>query len=566
MQLIRRVRIQGMRSIEDQTLDEWGHLTSVVGKNSSGKSNALRALNLFFNGSIDSNKLLVFARDHFDRVPRSKKKKRIVIEVEFSLPSNFRVRKELAGIQALGKSFWIARSWELDRLRNPLEKIWVASTDGTRVADSEDLARQFLSLISYRYIPNRSIPSAILRDESQEIANSIFMRMRGDAHASALMGGLVTAAEGMLQSASDSLQVVGAPIKSPRVSTPSTLGEMLKMTGFVAEGLHGGSVQDEEWGSGHQAFFLYQVLYSLDTNYGRFFGWRQATIWGVEEPESALHRDLESRLALQLRTWSHREEAKLQIIQTTHSATFAMASDVGYWTELENGATKLTPMPIPSLSRAAELEGISHWVHPVLSFSWNPVVLVEGHVDSEALSHAASIAGLEHLRFLTIPKFDVDENAQGKNALIDYAKRYSKLIQNRPPDAPLILLFDWEVSDQDIKKAQAAYGSNSDVYVQRMNSQHCGQLLGQDFRGIERFYPSDLVKAAHDAGEITLGIRAGEPYSVSPTQLKRAKQQLLNRLKTERSQTKLEPLIRILKDLEAAVVQGNAAQRRLPGV
>jgi hypothetical protein len=53
-----------------------------------------------------------------------------------------------------------------------------------------------------------------------------------------------------------------------------------------------------------------------------------------------------------------------------------MASDIGYWTDLNNGARELMQMPIQKLTREAESKGVSGWVHPILSFPWNPIVLV----------------------------------------------------------------------------------------------------------------------------------------------------------------------------------------------
>src|SRR3546814_19137471 len=48
---------------------------------------------------------------------------------------------------------------------------------------SSDLASDFLSLIIFRYIPNRTVPSEILRDESQAIAAVIFKRLRESTQA-----------------------------------------------------------------------------------------------------------------------------------------------------------------------------------------------------------------------------------------------------------------------------------------------------------------------------------------------------------------------------------------------
>lgn len=566
MRLIRKVRIQGVRSIENQLLDRVGDLSVFVGKNSSGKSNVLRALNLFFNGEIEPGRPMVFTRDNFERIPRNKKKKAIEITVDFELPSSFHLRKEFSKFKSYGGSFSITRRWELSQTRTSSYDTMQVEKDGDVLPDSGSSAKQFLDLISYRYIPNRSNPAAVLEKESQELASSIFLRMKGNTHAAELLSQLNAATKRLLQNASDSLESSGSPLGTPTLATPTSIGEMLRMTGFIATGSHGGDVRDEDWGAGHQAFFLYQVLHSLDTNYARFFGWRQATIWGVEEPESALHRDLETRLAGQLRTWSCDEASRLQILQTTHSAIFTMASDVGYWTELENGATKLLPMEIQALARAAEVRGVAEWSHPILSFPWNPVVLVEGSIDAEALTHVASVVAMGHLRFFTVPNLDETEEYRGKDGIIGYLKRNTSLIKNRLPEAPLIVLLDWETSDQDMKKARNAYGENAERYVLRMNPDYCDKKLGKDFRGIERFYPPEIIENAHTAGEMIVGMKSDKPYSVSKSQLSAAKRRLLARLTSEKDRKKLQPLLSVLIEIERVTKGDSGIQISLPGM
>lgn len=558
------MRIHGLRSIEDQSIQDTSNLTSFVGKNSSGKSNVLRAMNLFFNHEIEPNKALNFARDHFERVPRKRQKKRIRISVDFELPPTFHLRKEFSSLTKFGGEFTITREWELDQLRNPVDGIYIEK-NGTQVKNTSDAARQFLGLILFRYIPNRSIPADILKEESQEIANSIFVRMKGDTHGAALLEQLEAAAGRMLEQASTSLQRSGAPLEKVSVSTPASIGEMLSMTGFRAKGTHGGIVQDEDWGTGHQAFFLYQVLYALDTNYARFFGWRQATIWGVEEPESALHRDLETRLAGLLRDWSSDNASRLQVFQTTHSPVFTMASDAGYWTESVSGATELKQMSITQLTKAAEEEGVSGWMHPALAFPWNPVVLVEGNIDVEALTHAARVAGLDHLRFLSLPSLDANESS-GKDALNTYIKRNASLIANRQKHAPMLVMFDWEVSDQEVKKTRAVYGAFSDRLVMKMRDEHCDFMMGKDFSGIERFYPPQIIDEASVADEIMIAKATGKPFSVATSQLKPAKGKLLSRLLQVHDKTKLRPLIEVVKDIDNAIRAVATSQPILTGL
>src|SRR3546814_10257053 len=78
MKLISSIRIQGFRSIADESLDQLDGHTVFIGKNSSGKSNVLRALNLFFNGETSPGLPVDFDVDLHFRPSRRQKK---IIEV-----------------------------------------------------------------------------------------------------------------------------------------------------------------------------------------------------------------------------------------------------------------------------------------------------------------------------------------------------------------------------------------------------------------------------------------------------------------------------------------------------
>jgi predicted ATPase len=561
LQLIRRLSIAGFRSIRSQSLDQCGSFTSLIGKNSSGKSNLLRALNLFFTHEPDTGVALQFQRDYHDR--RDSKKKRLSVAVEFTLPANFKFRRELSHLRSFGTTFTITRVWELDQQRVPHDRFEV-HTEGRPLVNADTAARQFLNLIAYRYVPNRTVPSSILRNESQALADSLLQRIKGKGSVDELLKDLYEAASRFLKTADQSIQASGAPLREAALATAESLGAMLRMTGFQATGEHGGIVQDENWGAGHQAFFLYLVLYALDTNYGRFFGWRQATVWGIEEPESGLHRDLETRLAGKFRDWSRDSSAKLQIFQTTHSPVFNMAADVGYWTDLHDGATMFTGMTIPELTRAAEQREVVGWIHPILSYPWNPIVLVEGDVDAQVLQHTADVGGYDHLRILSLPALERSRGRGGKDAVVSFLKRSGSLIQNRPREAPFIVLFDWDVADEDIRQARRYYGSGADVHVLRMSERHCSALLGPTFKGIERFYPAKLIVEAADAGELAIGERRDGVLTVAAAELNQAKQRLAGRLRVVTERDELTGLMNVLRDVDAAANAYRRTQYAFP--
>jgi hypothetical protein len=66
----------------------------IFGRNDSGKSNVIRALNLFFNGEIEPGRELDFGIDFSDirrEEARSVKGRQFIsIRVDFGVPSNYR--------------------------------------------------------------------------------------------------------------------------------------------------------------------------------------------------------------------------------------------------------------------------------------------------------------------------------------------------------------------------------------------------------------------------------------------------------------------------------------------
>ncbi|MFI5168344.1 MAG: ATP-dependent endonuclease [Thermoanaerobaculales bacterium] len=549
------MKIEGFRSIEDVELDGIGPLTCLVGRNSSGKSNVLRALNLFFNAQTELDRAIDFSRDHYAGKRRHRRKKSIAIEVKFRLPSNLNMPSAAAQAKkALGREFSIRRSWVLDVRRRPFDTFKVLR-DGEIVKDGAEHAQQFLNLMTYRYLRNRTIPATLLREESQNIARSVTKRARGNQSAEALLTALGDAGGRFLANAARALQESKAPLNAPTISTPGTLGELLTVTGFEAVGAHGAAVRDEDWGAGHQALFLAQLLYAVDTDYSSSFGWKQATIWGVEEPESGLHRDLESLVAGEFRKWTRASRAKLQLLMTTHSPTFVMAADAGFWVEFLGDRTEATAMPIPELVRDADTKGVVGWIQPVLAYPHNPLVLVEGGADATALTHVARLRGPTNLRFLSLPALDPSQRGGGKDSIVTYLKLHSSLLPNRPTESPLVVLFDWDVPPNQLNQAKKAYGVGGDTQVLRMDQSHCDSKLGREFKGIERFYPIRLFSDGASAGEFAIASRSDGSLSISDVELERAKPRLLSRLLSASGLPELSALSAVIADLEKAVAR-----------
>src|SRR3546814_16083045 len=113
-------------------------------------------------------------------------------------------------------------------------------------------------------------------------------------------------------------------------------------------------------------------------------------------------------------------------------------------------------MNTQALVRSAEEQGVSTYLHPILSYPFNPVVLVEGNNDEIVLNHVANVVGRSLLKFVTLPNFRDGESA-GVDSLISYIRKNSRLLSRRPVDSPLIVPVDWEVSDSKLANLKQAY-------------------------------------------------------------------------------------------------------------
>jgi predicted ATP-dependent endonuclease of OLD family len=93
MRLIKKIEINYLRSIYSASLNQVGDLNLFFGRNDSGKSNILRALNLFFNGELDQGFEFDFNIDMSDirkkKAAEVKGRQFVSIKVTLNVPPNY---------------------------------------------------------------------------------------------------------------------------------------------------------------------------------------------------------------------------------------------------------------------------------------------------------------------------------------------------------------------------------------------------------------------------------------------------------------------------------------------
>lgn len=120
MNIIEQIEIKNFRSFGNRKLESYKvlkcqSLNIISGANDSGKSNILRALNLFFNKKTDLNNFFDFSKDFFkkEEIDENEIKEELVtIKIWFHNPKNIGKNQEKKSNIYLPEKFWVSRKWK----------------------------------------------------------------------------------------------------------------------------------------------------------------------------------------------------------------------------------------------------------------------------------------------------------------------------------------------------------------------------------------------------------------------------------------------------------------------
>ena len=508
MKLIREIRIENFRSFRRlSSVGEVGDYTTLVGLNNSGKSNVLRALNLFFYNEVEPGTKLDFNRDfHF---VAGKKKKVITITVKFDLPANFSLKRIKRAEEVLGRKFDLSKSWDLQSLERPTLKLRRDDEDMPTLLNDKDrdTAEQFLSLIHYRYIPSHVHPYSMVREESEGLKDSFLRRLTHKGRSKSeevqkTFSDIAQIAENAVNPLSELISKTNPEIEGLRLSTPQSLRDLLFSFSLEIQ-LKKGTLKSDLLGSGLQSQLMYLLLYMIDSSYRQRFGWRQATIWAIEEPESSMHSSLEATMSFFFRDITTKPNNRIQIVCTTHSDMFIQYSTSGIFFSLDTdtGRTSTKEYKPNELVRVSSRLGISRYSHPLLYYPLDTIVLVEGLSDKIIFEKARNALGIsnEH-RIETLESLTAEAGKGGINSIITYLESNKVLLDNRMRQYPVLVLADWSCKEHEIKRLTDLRTGKNGLEVVRMKEEWSNQKLSKDFDGIERFLSIELINEGQTVG------------------------------------------------------------------
>ncbi|NKI59618.1 ATP-binding protein [Labrenzia sp. PO1] len=310
---ITKIEIRNFRSVRNLSLSP-GKLAVLVGKNDSGKSNILRALNLFFNGRTMPANDLDFEIDHNVFNNPNRRAKEISIKLEITMPESYRATN---GDYVVWERRWRSEGLVHDEYSGRRRQAGPrgAANVETVVIPPQSNAHALLRNINFVYVPaikdleyfselRASIYDIIAEVADREFRNSSQDFEQSISHQLEDLTNQITASLGFRS----------------RLALPKDLSHIFESLDFLSEGQ---DISLDARGDGIKARHIPLILkFMADKKRGlQVRGAQPHTfIWGYEEPENNL--ELSSCVELADQFWGFIGHGVSQVFLTTHSPVF----------------------------------------------------------------------------------------------------------------------------------------------------------------------------------------------------------------------------------------------------
>jgi AAA15 family ATPase/GTPase len=309
MILITKINIEYFRSLKSVSIKGINHLNIFSGKNDIGKSNVLKALDIFFN-----NPKIQFSEDYNKerlsevRQGSIKGKQFIKITLEF---------KNTGTYPTLPKVFTVSKSWDrqgnlFERYKDNFDSLQKRNLiQAEKIPTARRSLTQFLNKIRYTYVPAIRDEDffVFLLDKLQETIFEVEERKRNQTFQKSISNFNTTI--GNLTSALNNEFETVSGISSS-LSFPNNIGEIFqRLIIDTKSGQH--DIPLKLRGDGIRLRYIPTILNYISQQ-SKYF-----EIWGFDEPENSCEYSLSKQIALQ---FEREYTNKAQIFVATHSFHF----------------------------------------------------------------------------------------------------------------------------------------------------------------------------------------------------------------------------------------------------
>lgn len=314
--MISKIEIQYFRSIYRETISNIQELNIFSGKNDVGKSNVLKALNLFFNNCIVEDGDYSFKENYnlqrLNEVRKETIKGKQFIQIKLMFVRGKQYEKTLPEV------FVVSKKWNRDsnipQITDDIEARLKKAGRSYNARCRASLTR-FLNSIKYIYIPaikDQHIFDLIL----QQLQNTVYHnKLSENATLKESLAALFDSVVNSTKELSDEFEKK-TKVKS-MISTPSQVDELYRTLNIITQ-VEGGTVSLENRGDGIRVRYLPSILNYIASNSNEKY------IWGFEEPENSLEFNLAIDMA---GDFYNTYRIRNTIFLTTHSPAFI---DLGY--------------------------------------------------------------------------------------------------------------------------------------------------------------------------------------------------------------------------------------------
>lgn len=312
------IEIYYFRSIYSLKIKNLKDLSVLSGKNDCGKSNVLKALNLFFNNETDWQNPLDFSRDFSNR--RLEEVRKETVKGKQFIRVRLKFLRGNRSERSLPEKFEVTKTWYRDTpMPEVKSSIEGQFKSGQIKAQSLDRAKaglqKYLNRIRFEYVPaikDRSFFSYLLG----LLQDTILEKKSAESRIVESVIALNEAVdEGALFLNSEFEQVCGV---KTNIRLPQELAVLFRA--FSVETKSGNADMPLIMrGDGIQTRFVPSLLHYIAVNSSLTY------VWGFEEPENCLEHSLATELSTELQGAYSKDS---QIFLTSHSPAFIGLRDI----------------------------------------------------------------------------------------------------------------------------------------------------------------------------------------------------------------------------------------------
>ena len=461
--MIASILIRNFRSIDRQELDcNW--ITTFVGENDAGKSNILRALNLFFNGQTDPDTPFNFERDFNKFATVGKQKARqIEIRIRFFLPAGYQRKDYPTEIE------WV-KIWRESGLM--LDKGYRKYINGSDF-QSRSKIPALLDRIRFTYIP-------AIKDQK------FFLDLQGqlyDVLASVAAAPLKESAANFEEQLQSQLQELLTSInfvfdEDSTLRLPDDLRSIFERLEISTNG-----IPLSRRGDGIKIRHIPMILNFIAEKHDNILnrgGVRYTHIWGFEEPENSVEMSACFEMAKQFLDVVAKGDRQ-QLFLTTHSPIIYAMEDPGeadqndepwvhrYFVRKNEDYSEITPRRLSDVHEAMglmsliaphveqakrEQDRLREALHVARTIADRklPTIFLEGETDKIVFKKAIQIFAAPFESRLYLQAGDKEEYGSA-NALASRSVAWVLEMRHRQRDARVraLAIFD---GDAEGKRAQ----------------------------------------------------------------------------------------------------------------